>query len=87
MTAAAQAAGVLFGVAQNFRYNRSLEWMREQIAAGRIGSRSLLTRSTLIRRRRRRENGSPIQLWHVADLLPMSESIASMRFVLCSVRM
>jgi 1,5-anhydro-D-fructose reductase (1,5-anhydro-D-mannitol-forming) len=37
MNAAAKAAGVLFGVAQNFRYNRSLEWMREQIAAGRIG--------------------------------------------------
>jgi predicted dehydrogenase len=37
MSAAAKAAGVLFGVAQNFRYNRSLEWMRAQIAAGRIG--------------------------------------------------
>ena len=37
MNAAAKAAGVLFGVAQNFRYNHSLEWMREQIAAGRIG--------------------------------------------------
>jgi 1,5-anhydro-D-fructose reductase (1,5-anhydro-D-mannitol-forming) len=37
MNAAARAAGVLFGVAQNFRFNRSLEWMREQIAAGRIG--------------------------------------------------
>jgi 1,5-anhydro-D-fructose reductase (1,5-anhydro-D-mannitol-forming) len=37
MKAAAKAAGVLFGVAQNFRYNRSLEWMREQVAAGRIG--------------------------------------------------
>jgi 1,5-anhydro-D-fructose reductase (1,5-anhydro-D-mannitol-forming) len=37
MNAAAKAAGVLFGVAQNFRFNRSLEWMREQIAAGRIG--------------------------------------------------
>ncbi len=37
MAAAAKAAGVLFGVAQNFRFNRSLVWMREQIAAGRIG--------------------------------------------------
>src|ERR1700761_2953466 len=37
IVAAAQSAGKLFGVAQNFRYNRSLEWMREQIAAGRIG--------------------------------------------------
>jgi predicted dehydrogenase len=41
MTAAAKAAGVLFGVAQNFRYNRSLEWMRAQIAAGRIGQPQL----------------------------------------------
>jgi 1,5-anhydro-D-fructose reductase (1,5-anhydro-D-mannitol-forming) len=38
MNAVAAAAGRLFGVAQNFRYNRSLDWMREQIAAGRIGS-------------------------------------------------
>lgn len=37
MNEAARAAGVVFGVAQNFRYNRSLEWMREQIVAGRIG--------------------------------------------------
>ena len=37
MDSAAKAAGLLYGVAQNFRYNRSLEWMREQIAAGRIG--------------------------------------------------
>jgi 1,5-anhydro-D-fructose reductase (1,5-anhydro-D-mannitol-forming) len=37
MNSAAKAAGVVFGVAQNFRYNRSLEWMREEIAAGRIG--------------------------------------------------
>ena len=41
MAAAAKAAGKLFGVAQNFRYNRSLEWMREQIAAGRIGQPQL----------------------------------------------
>jgi 1,5-anhydro-D-fructose reductase (1,5-anhydro-D-mannitol-forming) len=41
MTAAANAAGVLFGVAQNFRYNRSLEWMRDQIAAGLIGKPQL----------------------------------------------
>jgi 1,5-anhydro-D-fructose reductase (1,5-anhydro-D-mannitol-forming) len=37
MVAAAKAAGVFFGVAQNFRYNRSVEFMREQIAAGLIG--------------------------------------------------
>jgi 1,5-anhydro-D-fructose reductase (1,5-anhydro-D-mannitol-forming) len=41
MVAAATAAGKLFGVAQNFRFNRSLEWMREQIAAGRIGKPQL----------------------------------------------
>ena len=41
MVSAAKAAGVLFGVAQNFRYNRSLEWMREQIGAGRIGQPQL----------------------------------------------
>lgn len=39
--AAARTAGKLFGVAQNFRYNRSLEWMREQITAGRIGKPQL----------------------------------------------
>ncbi|WP_158942281.1 Gfo/Idh/MocA family protein [Granulicella sp. S190] len=38
---AANAAGLLFGVAQNFRYNRGLEWMRDQIAAGRIGNPQL----------------------------------------------
>jgi 1,5-anhydro-D-fructose reductase (1,5-anhydro-D-mannitol-forming) len=37
MNRAAKAAGLLFGVAQNFRFNRSLEWMRDQIVAGRIG--------------------------------------------------
>ena len=41
MNTAARAAGLLFGVAQNFRYNRSLEWMRDQIAAGRIGKPQL----------------------------------------------
>ncbi len=41
MAAAANAAGTLFGVAQNFRYNRSLEWMREQVLAGRIGEPQL----------------------------------------------
>lgn len=41
MAAAARSAGKLFGVAQNFRYNRSLEWMREQIVAGRIGTPQL----------------------------------------------
>ena len=37
MESAAGRAGVLFGVAQNFRWNRSLEWMRERVAAGTIG--------------------------------------------------
>jgi len=37
MASAATKAGVLYGVAQNFRWNRSLEMMREQILAGRIG--------------------------------------------------
>jgi 1,5-anhydro-D-fructose reductase (1,5-anhydro-D-mannitol-forming) len=37
MSEAARSAGVPFCVAQNFRFNRSLEWMREQIVAGRIG--------------------------------------------------
>jgi 1,5-anhydro-D-fructose reductase (1,5-anhydro-D-mannitol-forming) len=41
MTAAARAAGTLFGVAQNFRFNRSLQWMKEQIASGRIGTPQL----------------------------------------------
>jgi 1,5-anhydro-D-fructose reductase (1,5-anhydro-D-mannitol-forming) len=41
MVAAADAAGLLFGVAQNFRYNHTLDWMREQIAAGRIGEPQL----------------------------------------------
>ena len=37
MVRAAERAGVVFGVAQNFRWNPSVVWMREQIAAGRIG--------------------------------------------------
>ena len=37
MQAAAEAAGVLFGVGQNFRFNYSVEYLREQILAGRIG--------------------------------------------------
>jgi predicted dehydrogenase len=41
MQAAARAAGLLYGVAQNFRFNRTLEWMREQIVAGRIGKPQL----------------------------------------------
>jgi 1,5-anhydro-D-fructose reductase (1,5-anhydro-D-mannitol-forming) len=41
MSAAAKAAGLLFGVGQNFRFNHSLEWMREQVAAGRIGQPQL----------------------------------------------
>lgn len=41
INAAVKTAGVVFGVAQNFRFNRSLEWMREQIAAGVIGTPQL----------------------------------------------
>jgi predicted dehydrogenase len=41
MSEAAKAAGLLLGVAQNFRFNRSLEWMRQQVAAGRIGKPQL----------------------------------------------
>ena len=41
MIAAADAAHVLLGVAQNFRYNHTLDWMREQISAGRIGDPQL----------------------------------------------
>ena len=37
MADAAKKAGLLFGVGQNFRFNHSLDWMREQVAAGRIG--------------------------------------------------
>jgi 1,5-anhydro-D-fructose reductase (1,5-anhydro-D-mannitol-forming) len=32
---------LLLGVAQNFRYNRSLEWMRDRIKAGHIGKPQL----------------------------------------------
>ncbi len=41
MQAAAEAAGLLFGVGQNFRFNLSVELMREQILAGRIGTPQL----------------------------------------------
>ncbi len=41
MHALAEAADVLFGVGQNFRFNRSVEFLREQIAAGRIGTPQL----------------------------------------------
>jgi predicted dehydrogenase len=41
MSDAASAAGVLYGVAQNFRYNRSLDWIREQVRAGNIGKPQL----------------------------------------------
>ena len=41
MRVAAEKAGVLLGVAQNMRWNRSLAWMREAIAAGRIGDPQL----------------------------------------------
>jgi predicted dehydrogenase len=41
MLAAAKAAGVPFGVAQNMRYNRSLDVIRKWIAEGRIGQPQL----------------------------------------------
>lgn len=41
MAEAAAKAGVLYGIAQNFRWNRTLEWIREQIRAGRIGEPQL----------------------------------------------
>jgi 1,5-anhydro-D-fructose reductase (1,5-anhydro-D-mannitol-forming) len=41
MAAAARAAGALFGVGQNFRYNRSLEWLRDTVRAGVIGEPQL----------------------------------------------
>lgn len=41
MAEAADAAGVVFGVAQNFRYNHSVDHLREQIAAGLIGKPQL----------------------------------------------
>lgn len=41
MAEAAKGAGVLYGVAQNFRYNRSLDWIRDQVRAGRIGKPQL----------------------------------------------
>lgn len=37
MAEAAAKAGVQYGVAQNFRWNRTLEWMRDEVLAGRIG--------------------------------------------------
>src|SRR5271168_1275616 len=41
MLAAAKAAGVRFGVAQNMRYNRSLDLIRKWIEEGRIGKPQL----------------------------------------------
>ena len=37
MLAAARKTNVLFGVAQNFRYNRSVNLIRDWVEAGRIG--------------------------------------------------
>jgi 1,5-anhydro-D-fructose reductase (1,5-anhydro-D-mannitol-forming) len=39
--AAAEAAGVVFGVGQNFRFNHSVEYLRQQILAGSIGTPQL----------------------------------------------
>jgi predicted dehydrogenase len=41
MAASAKDAGVVFGVAQNFRYNRSVNFLRDQIASGLIGKPQL----------------------------------------------
>jgi len=41
MAAAARGAGVVFGVGQNCRYSRSLEWLRKQVQAGSIGEPQL----------------------------------------------
>ncbi|MDE3105935.1 MAG: Gfo/Idh/MocA family oxidoreductase [Acidobacteriota bacterium] len=41
MVTAAQRARMLYGVGQNFRYNRSLVWLQQQIAAGNIGEPQL----------------------------------------------
>ncbi len=41
MEEAANQAGLLFGVGQNFRFNHSLEYLREAIAQGRIGTPQL----------------------------------------------
>lgn len=41
MARAAEAAGVLFGVGHNFRFNHSVDYLREQIAAGAIGQPQL----------------------------------------------
>jgi predicted dehydrogenase len=38
MAEAAKQADLVYGVAQNFRYNRSLEWLRERIQSGKIGT-------------------------------------------------
>jgi len=41
MGSAARSADLLFGVGQNFRYNHSVEWLREKIAEGAIGEPQL----------------------------------------------
>lgn len=42
MHALAEAAGTLLGVGQNFRFNRSVDFLREQISTGRIGTPQLV---------------------------------------------
>jgi predicted dehydrogenase len=41
MLAAAKETGLLFGVGQNFRYNHSLDWLREKVRSGAIGEPQL----------------------------------------------
>jgi predicted dehydrogenase len=47
MVQAAREAGVLLGVAHNMRFERSVEWFRQQISAGTIG-RPLLARAAFV---------------------------------------
>jgi 1,5-anhydro-D-fructose reductase (1,5-anhydro-D-mannitol-forming) len=47
MVKAARTAGVLLGVAQNMRFERSVQWFRDRVLAGAIG-RPLLARATFV---------------------------------------
>jgi len=87
MQAAARAAGLLYGVAQNFRFNRSLERMREQIAAGRIGTPQLAHAQYSYLATQAPESGLRILRWLAADPLPMSACTASTRCVMFWARM
>ena len=79
MAQAAKAAGVVFGVAQNFRYNRSVNYLREQVAAGLIGQPSLHRPISAMRLRTLRASGSRTRRLPVVVLSRMSACIASTR--------